>query len=111
MYLYCFISTDDRDAFVDVLKSIDPKRLESLRLDILKRLSCSHAMNCATALLEGEAGLPAPVDLNVVLPETGTYPLHEAASQLNFELVDLFLRHGARTDVRSVESDLLPCCP
>lgn len=81
-----------------------PKLFCSSRL--LESVCFNTAVNCAKALLEGETGLL--VDLNKPLDSIGTYPLHEAASTLNYDLVDLFLRYGARTDLTcSIEGLIL----
>lgn len=69
------------------------------------------AQRCATALLEGEIkGLTA--DVNDQLDD-GSYALHLAFQwYFNYDLVELFIRHGARTDIRNEgtgrQSNLLP---
>lgn len=54
---------------------------------------CIHrAVKCATALLDGKFGIKVDVNRDKVL--------HQAAFFMSPQLVKLFLRYGARTDVR-----------
>ncbi|KAG5542137.1 hypothetical protein RHGRI_021860 [Rhododendron griersonianum] len=62
------------------------------RLEFAKSLSLLHAVNIATAMLEGRLG--ARIDVNEY------NLLHHAARMNDPELVQLFLSHGARTDIR-----------
>lgn len=65
---------------------------------ILKWICSLGASTCATALLQGQTRVS--VDLNVPC-DLGRYPLHLAASALHYDLVKVFLSHGARTDIRN----------
>ncbi|XP_059635810.1 uncharacterized protein LOC132277993 [Cornus florida] len=72
-------------------------------------LICTYdAVDCTKALLEGDLFV---VDLNVPI-EFGLCPLHIAAEAFSYDMIDLLLRHGAQTDVRTIEGefrgDLLP---
>lgn len=62
------------------------------RREFAKSLSMYHAVNIATAMLEGWLG--ARLDVNEY------NLLHHAARMNDPELVQLFLSHGARTDIR-----------
>ncbi|KAG5542131.1 hypothetical protein RHGRI_021856 [Rhododendron griersonianum] len=62
------------------------------RLEFAKNLSMYHAVNIATAMLEGRLG--ARIDVNEY------NLLHHAVWMNDPELVQLFLSHGARTDIR-----------
>lgn len=62
------------------------------RLEFAKSLSMYHAVNIATAMLEGRLG--ARIDVNEY------NLLHHAVWMDDPELVQLFLSHGARTDIR-----------
>lgn len=94
------IADDNKDELVGFLKEklegnvsgISPLRLESL----LTMVCQCGAKSCATALIAGEAGLK--LDLHAAL-SSGEYPLHIAAHNLSFELVNLFLQQGAQTNV------------
>lgn len=65
-------------------------------------------MACATALLEGQTCVS--VDLNFPIGK-GLCPLYFAALFLDYDLVDLFIRHGARADITNaltMEKNSLP---
>uniref|UniRef100_A0A5B6YS69 Uncharacterized protein n=1 Tax=Davidia involucrata TaxID=16924 RepID=A0A5B6YS69_DAVIN len=116
---------DDKPDFVSMMKTLyESPTLESEKVgkgepDDTEAKYCPRrifdlifghgAVDCATALLEGETGFI--VDLN--LPNiSGACPLHLAAEKLSYDMIDLFLRHGARTDIRTIDGvlkgDLLP---
>ncbi|CAI9100558.1 OLC1v1037684C1 [Oldenlandia corymbosa var. corymbosa] len=83
----------------DIMKNYDSFRTikKMLRSGDIMMWICSYsAERCATALLEGKTGVC--VDLNVPL-QNGCYPLHLVAENLRSRFTDLFLRHGARTDL------------
>lgn len=56
------------------------------------------AVNCVTALLEGEVGPPMELSVD---PKFGKCPLHVATNNMSYSIVDLLLRYGARTDLKS----------
>ncbi|KAL4325856.1 hypothetical protein GQ457_11G027050 [Hibiscus cannabinus] len=62
---------------------------------IMLEITLAVAVKCATALLQGETGLK--LDINAA-NDTGRTPLH--LSLPTPELIDLFLRYGARADIR-----------
>uniref|UniRef100_A0A5B6YSH7 Uncharacterized protein n=1 Tax=Davidia involucrata TaxID=16924 RepID=A0A5B6YSH7_DAVIN len=109
-------SDDDKAAFVSIMKGLyqspipeeekvgkkEPDTTEAKYCppEILDWICSYNAVDCATALLEGETGFI--VDLNVPLIQ-GEYPLHVAADNASYDMTDLFLRHGARTDVRTID--------
>ncbi|KAK9273437.1 hypothetical protein L1049_018247 [Liquidambar formosana] len=92
-----FIFDDDKDKFVWFLNNPKMRCFTLLYWDILELISLVGAVNCATALLRGE--VPQEVDINEP-SELGYYPIHHAAKRLDPPLVLLFLRHGARTDIK-----------
>ncbi|XP_058219022.1 uncharacterized protein LOC131329706 isoform X2 [Rhododendron vialii] len=61
-------------------------------------LSSKGAVNCVTALLEGEVGPPMELSVD---PKFGKCPLHVATNKMSYSMVDLLLRYGARTDLKS----------
>ncbi|KAL3528668.1 hypothetical protein ACH5RR_007990 [Cinchona calisaya] len=67
-------------------------KLELCPRELLKRICFHDAVNCATALLEGETGIA--IEFNA--PSCVFYPLHRAARNLSVGLIELFLQHGAR---------------
>ncbi|KAH7847877.1 hypothetical protein Vadar_031240 [Vaccinium darrowii] len=60
--------------------------------NLLDSVCCFRAMKCANALLEEKLGITPDVN--------GHFMMHHVAKFLSPELVLLFLRHGARPDVR-----------
>ncbi|KAK9274033.1 hypothetical protein L1049_018847 [Liquidambar formosana] len=92
-----FIFDDDKDKFVWFLNNPKMRCFTLLYWDILELISLVGAVNCATALLRGE--VPLEVDINEPF-RLGCYPIHHAAKRLDPPLVLLFLRHGARTDIK-----------
>lgn len=94
------ISVDNQEAFVSFVRcQVEKDKLGILHTELgLRELLmqiCFHsAVNCATALLEGEAGMD--VDFNSA-SLYGLYPLHRAARNLCADLVELFLEHAAQT--------------
>ncbi|XP_059633314.1 uncharacterized protein LOC132276076 [Cornus florida] len=116
-----YIEVDDRHGFVNFLKIPYAHRANKLVKDVPvtnESFYCPEeyfylvcifdAIDCTKALLEGD---PFIVDLNVPF-EYGLYPLHIAAEAFSYDMIDLLLRHGAWTDVRTIEGefrgDLLP---
>ncbi|KAK9284052.1 hypothetical protein L1049_012312 [Liquidambar formosana] len=90
------VFNDEKDNFVKFLTD----SISFCDRDLLERICMNHAVNCATSLLQGE--LPVSVDaeeLNARLP-IGWHPIHVAARSLRPSFIDLFIRHGARTDIR-----------
>ncbi|XP_074319258.1 uncharacterized protein LOC141656313 isoform X2 [Silene latifolia] len=106
LQLETLIHSDNKQAFVSYLKTqqFDYHSLDYLhfRTRLLKLLCFRRAIGCATALLNGETGLP-PVDLNLGLigdpleDDVGDHPtpLQIAAKILCYGLTDLFIQHGA----------------
>ncbi|XP_027116125.2 uncharacterized protein [Coffea arabica] len=94
------IADDNKDELVGLLKEKLERNvsgISSLKLESLLTMVCQcRAKSCATALVAGEAGLK--LDLHAKL-SSGEYPLHVAAHNLSFELVNLFLQLGAQTNV------------
>lgn len=94
------ISVDNQEAFVSFVRcQVEKDKLGILQtepgLHELLIQICSHgAVKCATALLEGDAGLV--VDLNSA-SLCWLYPLHRAARNLSADLEELFLEHAAQT--------------
>ncbi|KAL4335410.1 hypothetical protein GQ457_07G002080 [Hibiscus cannabinus] len=103
-----FIRSDNKDAFV---RRIRHEAQSVGGYDVYQSLMLSEIMyhgrvKCATALLQGETALKP--DINAVNPKSGFTPLHHFSGKP--ELLDLFIRHGARTDIRC--KGLLPLdCP
>ncbi|KAK9004104.1 hypothetical protein V6N11_001914 [Hibiscus sabdariffa] len=97
-----FIDRDNKDAFLRRIQheaqSVGGYDVyQSLMLsEILASLYCGTGVKCATALLQGETGLKP--DINAVDPRSGCTPPHHFSDEP--ELLDLFIRHGARTDIR-----------
>uniref|UniRef100_A0A5B7AIJ6 Uncharacterized protein n=1 Tax=Davidia involucrata TaxID=16924 RepID=A0A5B7AIJ6_DAVIN len=95
---------DDKHEFVSIIKSqlasenpgIDPFELHPPELS--NKICRFLAVNCAAALINGETG--QTLDLNVSC-SLGFFPLHHAANSFSPGLTELFLFHGARTDLRS----------
>ncbi|KAK9287107.1 hypothetical protein L1049_015518 [Liquidambar formosana] len=86
------IISDSKDELISFVN--DPVKSSYIsRSEILGKICVFNSVKCATAFLESETGLDYPVD------RAGRYPLHIAATNLYSDLVDLFLRHGARTDI------------
>ncbi|KAK8497121.1 hypothetical protein V6N12_019278 [Hibiscus sabdariffa] len=70
---------------------------QSLKLSsILRYINSYRAIKCATALVHGETGLKP--DINVVDPHVGFTLLHLVSNDP--VLIEFYLRHGARTDIR-----------
>ncbi|KAH7841070.1 hypothetical protein Vadar_025147 [Vaccinium darrowii] len=94
-----FLLDDNDDELESLMKSPIVKNgfVRYSLPSFMDRLCCLSAMKCATALLEGKLGITADVN--------GHFMLHHAVSFRSPELVQLFLRHGARPDVRLVSSD------
>ncbi|GAV63229.1 hypothetical protein CFOL_v3_06749, partial [Cephalotus follicularis] len=104
------IQDDDKDKFIQAMSYFEETFTifatmfpYSVTANLMGYVTEYNAMNCAAALLRGEAGLR--VDLNVPLPH-GSYPLHHAASVFSIHLIDLYLQHGGNTDV--IYNGLLP---
>ncbi|XP_059656549.1 uncharacterized protein LOC132303340 [Cornus florida] len=118
------VNVDDRPGFVTLMKSLYGEQLaRKSRLlkdspetifatycppDIFDWVCIYGAVDCTKALLEGD---PFIVDPNVPF-KVGLYPLHIAAEDFSYDMIDLLLRHGAWTDVSTIEGeykgDLLP---
>ncbi|KAH9619835.1 hypothetical protein KSS87_018427, partial [Heliosperma pusillum] len=106
LQLESFISSDNKQAFVSYLKTheFDFNSEEYVHFEsrMLKLLCFHRAIACATALLNGETGLPA-VDIDVGLTPDALLsevidhpiPLQIAAKVLCYGLTDLFILHGA----------------
>ncbi|KAK8515798.1 hypothetical protein V6N12_075819 [Hibiscus sabdariffa] len=96
-----FIEYDNEDAFVPWIhykaRSVGGYNVyQSLMLArIILDITLESAVKCATALLQGETGLKLDINANT---DIGCTPLHLSLDSP--ELIDLFLRHGARTDIR-----------
>ncbi|KAL4340151.1 hypothetical protein GQ457_08G000980 [Hibiscus cannabinus] len=96
------IEYDKKDAFVGRIhheaQSVGGYDVyQSLMLPrIVAYIVQESAVKCATALFQGQTGLKP--DINAVDPDAGFAPLHCASDDP--ELVELFLRYGARTDIR-----------
>ncbi|KAK8544967.1 hypothetical protein V6N12_025824 [Hibiscus sabdariffa] len=96
-----FIEYDNVDAFVPWIhykaRSVGGYNVyQSLMLaPIIHDITLETAVKCATALLQGETGLKLDINANTAI---GCTPLHRSLHSP--ELIDLFLRHGARTDIR-----------
>lgn len=80
---------DDRHEFIKLMEG-SYRSSES----VFGYLSSKGAVNCITALLEGEMELS-------VDPKFGVCPLHVATNKMSYSMVDLLLRYGARTDLKS----------
>ncbi|OMO85366.1 hypothetical protein CCACVL1_10234 [Corchorus capsularis] len=100
------IKSDNRDEFVPMMtrqfrfESLNSYRV--LRVALFVTDICEYgAVNCATALLQGETG--KQLDLNAFYPFEDMTMLHEACHSP--QLVELFLRYGARTDIKSKVTD------
>ncbi|KAK8515802.1 hypothetical protein V6N12_075821 [Hibiscus sabdariffa] len=100
--IHDFIEYDKKDAFVG---RIHHEAQSVGGYDVYQSLMLPHivayivqesAVKCATALLQGQTGLKP--DINAVDPDAGFAPLH--CSSDDPELVELFIRYGARTDIR-----------
>ncbi|KAK8718113.1 hypothetical protein V6N13_045359 [Hibiscus sabdariffa] len=95
--LFDFIAEDNKDAFVQRIKygrsrselCADWYQSPELLSEIF------DAVKCATALLAGKAGFH--VDINALGPDSGSSPLFFTFYP---ELLDLYIRKGARTDIR-----------
>ncbi|KAK8584019.1 hypothetical protein V6N12_068270 [Hibiscus sabdariffa] len=104
------IDRDKKDAFVArIHQEAQPVGgydvYQSLMLpQIVACIIHQSALVCATALLQGHTGLRP--DINAVDPDAGFAPLH--CSSDDPELIELFLRYGARTDIRY--QGYLPLC-
>ncbi|KAK8673641.1 hypothetical protein V6N13_111962 [Hibiscus sabdariffa] len=101
--LFNFIAEDNKDAFVQRIK-YGRNRSElcynwyqspELLFEIFDRFAMYNAVKCATALLAGKAGFR--VDINALGPDGGSSPLFFTYHP---ELVNLYIRKGARTDIR-----------
>ncbi|KAK8544968.1 hypothetical protein V6N12_025825 [Hibiscus sabdariffa] len=96
------IEYDKKDAFVGRIhheaQSVGGYDVyQSLMLPrIVAYIVQENAVKCTTALFQGQTGLKP--DINAVDPNAGFAPLHCASDDP--ELVELFLRYGARTDLR-----------
>lgn len=88
------IIADDKDKFVSFFNN-QSGGFQPSPSSILQWICLSNAVNCATALLEGETVLT--VNLNSPILD-GYYPLHLAAMKLLPRLTELFLFYGARID-------------
>ncbi|OMO52040.1 hypothetical protein CCACVL1_29397 [Corchorus capsularis] len=103
---------DDKDLFVSMMKkTLGESELcpPPILYKILYKICKHNAINCATALLEGETG--HKVDINTFFitnyadhEEHRATPLHTAVSCVHrpnyLGLIRLFLRYGARTDLK-----------
>ncbi|KAE8663686.1 hypothetical protein F3Y22_tig00112925pilonHSYRG00241 [Hibiscus syriacus] len=98
------VVVDNKDAFVQRIKK-QRKRSElhdawyqskNMLSSIFYYISARNAVKCATALLAGETGLD--VDINALHPVLGSNPLYFTSGPP--ELIDLYIRNGARTDIR-----------
>ncbi|KAH7847276.1 hypothetical protein Vadar_024117 [Vaccinium darrowii] len=108
-------AADDRHGFIELMKSLDVRayrefrgyknleayEMDSCPLDFFGRICGIGAIDCVTALLEGESGLVLDLKLD---PELGRCPLHVAANKMSYNVIDLLLRYGARTDLKSKET-------
>lgn len=77
-------------------------KLRTCSRGLFKLMMSSRSINCITSVLDGQAGVT--FNLNVPLLYGG-YPLHYAAANMEYDLVDLFLRHGARADKRTIAGE------
>lgn len=84
---------DDRHGFIKLMEG-SYRSSES----VFGYLSSKGAVNCVTALLEGEVGPPMELSVD---PKFGVCPLHVATNKMSYSMVDLLLRYGARTDLKS----------
>ncbi|KAK8680474.1 hypothetical protein V6N13_109418 [Hibiscus sabdariffa] len=97
-----FIEYDNSDAFVQwthyKARSVGGYDVyQSLMLSyIMLEITLGRAVKCAIALLQRETGLK--LDINAATNTSGRTPLH--LSLPTPELIDLFLRYGARADIR-----------
>lgn len=89
-----------------ILEKDDVKRFMSLikcnmdsfsSAELLRDVCVFGSIKCAAALFTAE--FPLTVDLDIPCPETGLYPLHSAALSLLPSVTELFLYHGAGTNV------------
>jgi hypothetical protein len=108
-------AADDRHGFIELMKSLDVRayrefrgyknleayEIDSCPLDFFGRICGIGAIDCVTALLEGESGLVLDLKLD---PELGRCPLHVAANKMSYNVIDLLLRYGARADLKSKET-------
>ncbi|XVF28264.1 hypothetical protein REPUB_Repub15cG0014800 [Reevesia pubescens] len=104
--LYDITKEDNAEKFIELIKSKiydDADVLDSVGVpEILYNICGCHAVNCATALFQELTCLE--VDVNTNLANMDVPALNVAHS--NPKLVELFLRHGARTDIRSPKGRL-----
>ncbi|XP_059637031.1 uncharacterized protein LOC132279119 [Cornus florida] len=118
------VDVDDRPGFIALMKSLygehlartnklgrdAPETIEATYCppDIFDWVCMYGALDCTKALLEGD---PFIVDPNLPF-KVGLYPLHILAEDFSYDMIDLLLRHGAWTDVKTIEGeyrgDLLP---
>lgn len=96
-------AADDRHGFIELMKSLDVRayrefrgyknleayEIDSCPLDFFGRICGIGAIDCVTALLEGESGLVLDLKLD---PELGRCPLHVAANKMSYNVIDLLLR-------------------
>lgn len=79
------------EELLSYLKSPRGRQLD--KLEFTRSIAMFHAVNIATAMLEGKLGVR--IDVN-------EYNLLHHAARMGYpKLVKLFLSHGARTDIRS----------
>ncbi|XVF28263.1 hypothetical protein REPUB_Repub15cG0014700 [Reevesia pubescens] len=104
--LYDITKEDNAEKFIELIKSKiydDADVLDSVGVpEILYNICLCQAVNCATALFQELTCLE--VDVNTNLADMDVPALNVAHS--NPKLVELFLRHGARTDIRSPKGRL-----
>ncbi|KAK8644264.1 hypothetical protein V6N13_123575 [Hibiscus sabdariffa] len=103
-----FIRSDNKDAFVRRIRheAQSVGGYDGYQSFMLSEIMYYGRVKCATALLHGETALKP--DINAVNPKSGFTPLHHFSGKP--ELLDLFIRHGARMDIRC--KGLLPLdCP
>ncbi|OMP01189.1 hypothetical protein COLO4_12089 [Corchorus olitorius] len=101
---------DDKDLFVSMMKkALGESELcpPPILYKILYKICKHNAINCATALLEGETGHKVDINTFFIINYADQHratPLHTAVSCLHrpnyLGLILLFLRYGARTDLK-----------
>ncbi|XP_058207626.1 uncharacterized protein LOC131320790 isoform X2 [Rhododendron vialii] len=90
-----YISSDNAEGLKSLLSHRDVRNgtYSYCRTTLLQSLCLFSALKCATALVDGKLGVRVDVNRDQLLH-------HYAARFSSPELVKLFLRYGARTDVR-----------
>ncbi|XP_058111119.1 uncharacterized protein LOC131254130 [Magnolia sinica] len=113
-----FVWRDDKVRLVSLFKKIAEKALEKADLEEtdgenlveplgsrLLHLACKlDSVECAAALIDGEAGIPAHINK---MDGSGRTPLQNAAEMNSVRCIDLLLRKQARTDLRSKDENSL----